>query len=399
MTHFWDIALTVMGPLVLAAAACVAGYRSLRRSENPATLVFKWILSAVLVGGGIAVLRGFPVLAWPVVVLIPAAILGLMWAPSMAAIVARPLTGLFDGGNEEVEPQPFYSIAEAKRRKGLYLEAAQEVRCQLEKFPGDLTGTLLLGAILAENLKDLPGTRQLIQEWLDRPNVAPQGAATVLQSLADWELQIGRDPEAARACLERIVHDYAGTQFSHQAQQRIAHLPAPEYLRQAAENAALDLPPGEKDIGLRPGFTGNAPAGESDNPESLAQSCVEQLQRHPADTETREKLAQLYAEHFQRLDLAADQLEQLIALPAETTKHVARWLNLLATLHVKIGGDVPAAEQALRRIIDRFPNSASASLALERLASLNLELRATQKTAIKTLGQYEKDLGLKPRKL
>jgi tetratricopeptide (TPR) repeat protein len=398
MTHFLDILLTIVVTLVLVGAACVGGYRSLKRSEDPPKLAFKWIFTAVLVGGTLVALRGFPQQYWASVVLIPAFILGLVWAPNVGALVARPLTGLFDGGDEEVERRPLYSMAEAKRSKGLYQEAAQEVRCQLEKFPWDLTGTLLLGAILAENLNDLPGARQLIFQWVNRPNVPPQGVAAMLKSLADWELQIGRDPEAARACLERIAHDYAGTPLAHQAQQRIAHLPDPQYVLQRAENENVDLPPGEKDIGLRAGSAGNAPAGDSDNPEALAQSCVEQLRRHPTDIETREKLALLYGEHFQRLDLAADQLEQLISLPGETPKHIARWLNLLATLQVRIGADVPAAERTLRRILDRFPDSAAATQAFERLASLNQELRATEKTAVKTLGKYEKHLGLKPGK-
>ncbi len=368
MTRLLDITLTGIGVLIIAAAACFAGHRSLKRSEDPPKLIFKWIFSVVLIGGGLELLHRFPVVSWPAVVLLPAAILGLLWAPNIGAIVASPLTGLFDGGDEEVEARPLYSMAETKRRKGLYAEAARDVRGQLEKFPADLTGTLLLGAIMAENLNDLAGARQLIHQWLDRPNVGPQGVAAVLHSLADWELQIARDPEAARACLERIVHDYPGTQFSHLARQRIAHLPAPEFLRATGQNAAVDLPQGEKHIGLLSDFVGNAPASDSDNPESLAEAYVEQLRRHPADVEAREKLAMLYAEHFKRLDMAAEQLEQLIALPAETPRHIARWLNVLATLNINIGGDMPAAERALRRVIDRFPESGGATQAFERLA-------------------------------
>ena len=74
-------------------------------------------------------------------------------------------------------------------------------------------------------------------------------------------------------------------------------------------------------------------------PSALASQYVSQLNKHPADTDTREKLAVLYAENFGRLDLAVDQLEQLIALPEETPKHVTRWLNLLATLHISVAND------------------------------------------------------------
>jgi hypothetical protein len=55
-----------------------------------------------------------------------------------------------------------------------------------------------------------------------------------------------------------------------------------------------------------------------------------------------------------------------------------------------------AAENALRRIIDRFPKSAAATRAVARLATLQEELKAaTTTTAAKALGVYEKNLGLK----
>ena len=74
----------------------------------------------------------------------------------------------------------------------------------------------------------------------------------------------------------------------------------------------------------------------------------------------------------------------------------ARWLNLLATFQIKQGHDLPAAESALRRIIDKFPGGALATVALSRLATLQSELKATEKSAPKTLGTYEKDIGLHP---
>ena len=77
------------------------------------------------------------------------------------------------------------------------------------------------------------------------------------------------------------------------------------------------------------------------------------------DSDTREKLALLYAEKFQRLELAVDQLEQLIAHPSESVAHIGRWMNLFATLYIKHGGDIVGAEQVLHRLIERFPKSAA----------------------------------------
>jgi hypothetical protein len=120
------------------------------------------------------------------------------------------------------------------------------------------------------------------------------------------------------------------------------------------------------------------------------------LVKHPNDTETRHKLAILYAEHLERLDLAVNQLEQLVALPNATPHDITQWLNQLATLHIRHGNDMVAAENALRRIMDRFPKSAAATRAEARLAALPGELKAAAViTAAKALGVYEKDLGLK----
>jgi hypothetical protein len=85
----------------------------------------------------------------------------------------------------------------------------------------------------------------------------------------------------------------------------------------------------------------------------------------------------------------------LIAIPSEPPKHVARWLNLLATLQIQQAHDGVAAEKALRRISERFPGSALDSMAVTRLATLKSELKAHQSTAAKTIGTYDQQIGLK----
>ena len=75
-----------------------------------------------------------------------------------------------------------------------------------------------------------------------------------------------------------------------------------------------------------------------------------------------------------------------------------RWLNLLADLHIRCGRDLAAAEAALRRIIERFPPPALAEPVAARLAALEGELRGGLQTPLKTLGRYEKNLGLKQAK-
>jgi tetratricopeptide (TPR) repeat protein len=381
---------TILTYFVLAV---LIGYsvKCYRQSADRKTLVTKWAATAVLV-------LLVPLVLWlhnPRVLLfflIPCVILAFVWLPNLVETALSPLLGAFTGGTEEAEMKPFYFIANAKRMKDLPQEAADEVRKQLERFPGDVTGMMLLAAIQAEDLRDVVAAKVTIDELLEQPDLKPQQIATALHTLADWQLQFGPDVEAARETLERVIRTLPDSQFSHAAEQRIARLADVVSTRDFRENARFEVRQGERDIGLKK--TPNAPAASSD-PEELVAQYVGQLEKYPNDTDTREKLAVLYAESFQRLDLAADQLEQLISVPDETPKHVARWLNLLATLHVA-AHDEESARKALRRIIEKFPKASHAEVATRRLSNLCNELKTGISSSSKTLGDYQKDLGLQP---
>ncbi|HUD45218.1 MAG TPA: tetratricopeptide repeat protein [Candidatus Baltobacteraceae bacterium] len=379
--------------IVTLAILAGFGYRCFTRSDDRRILLVKWAASLVL--GILMLLLLLLGLRNPKLLLlfiIPFLILSFIWLPSVVELLLRPLTSAFTGGNDEVEAKPFYFIAAAKRIKGLHQEAIAEVRKQLGKFPGDVDGAMLLATIQAEDLHDLPAAHATINELLEQPDLTPQQTATALHTLADWQLQQGRDAAAARLSLERIALTFPDSQFAHAAEQRIASLDGIAATRDFRENATFAVHPREHDIGLR-----QNPQSEpaTFDPDQMAAQYVNQLEKHPADTSTREKLAVLYAEHFRRLDLAVDQLEQLIAVPDETPKHVARWLNLLATLHVGIGNDEASARNALRRVVEKFPKSAHAEVATLRMANLRNELKSGAVTASKTLGVYEKDVGLK----
>ncbi|HEX4121385.1 MAG TPA: tetratricopeptide repeat protein [Verrucomicrobiae bacterium] len=354
-------------------------------------LVIKWAVTVVLflLGALIIWLREPRLLLF---MILPAVIAGLMWTPNVADIIFTPLTNVFTGGHDEPDAKPFYFIATAKRMKSLPNEAIDEIRKQLEKFPGDVAGMMLLATIQAEDLHDLPAAEATISELLDQPELTPQETATALHTLADWQLQFGRDADAARAALERIASTFPDSQFSHAAEQRIARLGDVTATRDFRENARFEVRQRERDVGL--GKTPHIEAAPAD-PQDIAAQYVSQLEKYPTDTDTREKLAVLYAEQFQRVDLAADQLDQLISLPGETPKHVARWLNLLATLHIQVAHDEENARKALQRIIQKFPKSSHAEVAARRLAGLRLELNSSVLTASKALGAYEKDIGLK----
>jgi len=398
MTHSWANAVDVICWVLVVPALLYVGFQIFERSDDRRGLIRNWVGSVLLGLVMLLILRvrlpEYPVLMGlkPILILFPALLIGRIWTPSIGAFLGGSLTNAIDGGNEEVEAKPFYFIAEGKRRKGLYEEAMAEVRKQLELFPGNYEGYAKLASIQIENLKDLPAASATLNEFLEIPGRAPNEVIGALHHLADWQLQYGRDATAAAASLQRIVQLYSGTPFAHAAEQRIAHLGSADEASRVRYDSKFTVETRERHIGLR---KESAPESVAADPHAQAAEYVKQLESHPFDTEAREKLAVLYAQEFQRLDMAADQLEQLIALPAEPPKHVARWLDLLATLHIKHAHNLEAAENALRRIGERFPGGAQASMAARRLAGLNAELKASQRTAPKTLGNYERNVGLK----
>jgi len=105
----------------------------------------------------------------------------------------------------------------------------------------------------------------------------------------------------------------------------------------------------------------------------------------------------IYAGHYGRLDLAADELEQLIQQPNQPARLVVHWLNLLADLQIRCGSDYQTVAHTLQRIIDRDPNLAAAEVARNRLALLKLELKSKEKSQSVALGSYEQNIGLKQR--
>ena len=389
----------IRGFSFLVGAALVALWilrLSLKKSDDPKRLLTHWLISAIAIGGFLYLLstmEGLGKLVLPFAAVGLGVVLSILWAPTIATTVFKPITDLMDGGSQEIDPQPFYSTTEAKRKQGLPQEALAEVRKQLEKFPDDPTGNILLATILAEDLNDLPGAAVAVDRFVQAPGVKPQPAATALHSLADWHLKYGLDPDGARAALQRIVEANPDTAIAHSAAHRIAHLPTLEQLLTAREKGNIDLVVRPHDHGLRSDY--EALAAPEKTARELLTDYIKQLETHPQDFDTRERLALLYAREFQRVDLATDQLNQLVAQPGATPQQLTRWLNHLADICTKYGRDRAGAEKALGQIIERYPQTAMADAARYRLAVLGVELHGDKEIEIKKMGHYENQIGLK----
>ena len=397
-----------MSPLVnLIVSACLivglVGWfvlRSIRKAEDPARIAFKWVITLVILGFfalGVVKEVGFSfggAFIVPFVCVLIGIIITVLWAPHIGASLAKPITSLFDGGDLELEPQALYSQAIARRKQGQYREAIYLVQEQLEKFPRDATGHLLLAEIQADDLKDMQAAEVTIHRFCDLSGHAPITVAMAFNQLADWRLKHLQDVEGAIAALQQVIERFPETEQAQLASQRIAHLGRGQMHFGPREN--LRLKTGVEDIGLL-AESGHLRPGEED-PATLAQACVQHLEQYPADAETREKLATIYAEHYQRPDLAVAQFEELLQQPNQPPKLVAQWLNRVADIHVSCNSDLEAARAALERIIEAYPASAHASKARQRIEYLRLSLRAKEANKPIHLGAYEQDIGLKQQR-
>jgi tetratricopeptide (TPR) repeat protein len=390
------IQTVVDAALSLFGIACIGWFciRALKNSDDPAKLIFKFVVSVVVIIGSFvfAVSLG-PV--GPFVIVFMAVILSIMWTPHIAEFLFKPLTSLFDGGSEPPEPKPYYSVALTKRKLNRPVEAIVAVREQLAKFPNDFEGVTLLANIQAEDMKDLPGAEITFDHFCNSPTAPDKQIAAAWTQMADWHLKLMQDSDSARVSLEKIIAKFPDTGLSLAAAQRIAHLDGTvKQLLAPHDRHAMFVPEGVKNPGLRDSMADLIP--EETDPEKLAADFVKHLEKHPLDTEIREKLAIIYARHYKRLDLATLELKQLAEQPNQPHKLVAHWLNLLADLQIHGGADYETAFATLSKIVEMFPDLPVAEVARSRLNRLKLEFKGREeKTPGKKLGVYEQNIGLK----
>ena len=370
--------LNVLTLLVLVGFVLWRFTISLQRSDEPSLLIKKWGGTVILLGIGIAACLPFfkaggyaAGFGLPVITAGIAIPLSMIWASSWGDILASPLTNLFDGGNAEERPTPLYAIAEARRKRGRYQESIDEVNKQLERFPGDLTGTLLLVDLYARDLKHMAPAQEAIESYLAHGPHHPKNTFLALAHLADAYITHASDREEAEVCLERIQILCEGTEQELMTAQRLAHLTSNEQLEAKAAPKTIQLQEYDRKVGLRSNPRDIRPKQQS--PDEIANEYIQQLEAHPLDLEARENLARLYADHYGRLDMAIDQLETMVNFRNQSPRQIVRWLNIMADLHVKVEGNVVNARACLERICQSYPNTAHAAQANKRIHLLMLE--------------------------
>ncbi len=305
-------------------------------------------------------------------------VLGLLWAGGWYALgvalllVSLPIAGYGPSILHRLKPRPMYSRAIARIKFGKYRDAEMEIIRQLESAENDFDGWLMLGELYARQFKDIAEAEQIILEMCDQPDVTPSQISVALHKLADWQIEVANDPEAAARALQVISHRLPGTHLARMAELRRAQLPrnAAE-LRERREVRPIPLPaltewPDQAD----PPAPG---AIDSDQATALVQQLTQQLTQNPNDIAAREKLARLLAEPLGQADLAIEQIELLLGMPAQADAKRADWLSLIAAWHLRLRQDATAARAILLRVINDFPNTTQAFAAQRRLNLLNIE--------------------------
>ena len=381
--------------------------RSYLRSTEPLKLVAKWLSTVAVICVGVTVAApayargGSAAIVGLALTLVLGIVVNVIWRNSLIDLFAKPITSIFDGGSEEPEQKPAYSVALANRRKNRPLEAVVAIREQLAKFPKDFEGVMLLANIQAEDLNDLPGAEITLNHFCNLAGAPDRQVVSALTQLADWHMKKAADVDSARAALQQIVERFPGTEPALRAEQRIAHLGEAEKIILARyDNQNIVVPEGVNNIGLLDSTAFLQP--KEIEPGKLAAVYVKQLEQHPHDAEAREKLATIYARDFHRLDLATMELAQMIGESRYGPKRVAAWLNLLASFQIELGAAQADVRETLERIVEDFPDSPAAEQAQRRLARLDAKFKAQNETPSVKLGVYEQNIGLKygsPRKL
>lgn len=308
-------------------------------------------LGMLLPALGIALLGGWKLIGMAVgAILIPIA----GYAPSIIHTVKMP---------------PMYARAIAKMKFGKYSEAEWEIINQLENSHDDFEGWMILADLYANQFNDIAEAEQTVLDICEQPKTTAPQLSIALHRLADWHLQKGDDPDAARRALQMIADRLPGSHLAHMAQLRMNQLPqTTEELREERTVKPIPLPALGDAFDEIPGEPPSAQIRKE--AEQSARVWVEKLNRNPNDVDARERLARLLAEKLAQPDIAMEQLRLLFEMPEQPDGRRAEWLGMMAAWHFKYRQDASSGQKILEQLVDQFPNTSQALAARRRLRLL-----------------------------
>ena len=393
---------------VLAAVVVYIIRKQLKNPDNdPVKVIVKWTVTVAIVAFGVyATLwsndRASLLVVFIFLLLPGSVIMALWWTPEISEWMASPITNALTGDSRISYNKPEYGIANARRNRGQYLEAVEAVDEELAKHPGNFEGLMLKASIQAENLGDLEAATETLQEAIEGEEQLSYRLPVALNKMADWQLAVAGDHNAARRTLRQIQEALPESQAAQFAAQRLASLDSSEETEAAVVDFNESYQKLVEESAGKDDFTSPLElpkAIETNQQQAADKSLANYLRRvalHPDSVGNREELAALYLDHANQSAKAAEQYDHLLALPGTTIHQKTAWLNKIADIQVKSGESYKTVRATLERVIALDPKAAPAARAQQRISYLNIELRgANRKTTKLQLGSYEEDIGLK----
>jgi len=290
-----------------------------------------------------------------------------------ALLISLPIAGYGKTILRRPKQRPMYSRAIARMKFGKYTDAEMEIIRQLEHAENDFDGWLMLAELYAIQFKDIPEAEQIILEICDQPKATPSQISVALHKLADWQLAVANDPEAADRTLQVVKARLPDTHLARMAELRRAQLPrSRRELQEKRQPRHIPLP------ALTESSEVVASSITPEQATAQVNQLIEQLTRNPNNVVDREKLARWLAEPLGKVEVAIEQLELLVQMPDQIDARRAEWLSLMATWQLKLRQDEPGSMETLERIVREFPHTPQAFAAHRKISLLRAEAAARQ---------------------
>ncbi len=320
--------------------------RSIRHHDEFAALA--WLVggvSALLLAGAV-VLR-----SWGLALLISAGGLAVLFHWSIPLIH---------------RPRPSYTRAIGRIKRGHYAEAEEEVIRQLEEKADDYDGWMMLAELYAERFDQLNEAEQTVRELCDQPGWSPFDIARAFTRLAQWQIDQGNNPAAARAALSEILRRCPGTPFARTAEHRLRQLPVDEAdLAERRQPRMIRLNALCEEDGGVTSEVGRLAA------QIEAGTLRKRLEGNPTDGSTRLRLARLLAERLGQIEAARIQLRLLRESPEAAPGRHAEALAAEASWELRLLHRETPARHLLSRLLRDHPGTPQAWAARRQLEILD----------------------------
>lgn len=294
-----------------------------------------------------------------------------------ALLLLLPVAGYSQGILRPPKPRPMYSRAIARMKFGKYSEAEWEIIRQLENAENDFNGWLMLADLYANQFKDLNEAEQIVLELCDQPGATPSQIAVAMHKLADWQLAVANDPEAAARALQVISIRVPNSHLARMAELRRAQLPQTKReLQEQRQPRHIPLPALSDPLSPPPL---NSSSLDAEQALQTVGELTTRLTANPNHIADRERLARLLANPLGKGELAIEQIELLLGMPDQPEAKRVEWLGLMATWQLQLVQDEAAGQATLERIVREFPGSPQGFTAQRRLNLLRADAAARRK--------------------